>query len=163
MGFAGQISWLTFSEFVCILGLHFKKVLDDLQRMESSAGDYLNSNMNTIDAKTVTPDGIRAAQRLFVSVTELGDCLLSLAPDKSNRGSRNSGEDDIDDDASQESDINGRRKALVAQGMDSVKAAINGILETIDPPPLHTIFGLDVLRGSSLRKCISGMLMNDNE
>ena len=129
-----------------------KKVLDDLQRLESSAGDYLNSSMNTIDAKTVTPDGIRAAQRLFVSVSELGDCLLSLAPDKSNRGGRNSGEDDSDDDASQESEINGRRKPLVAQGMDSVKAAINGILETIDPPPLHTIFGLDVLRGALLSR-----------
>jgi len=128
-----------------------KKVLDDLERLESSAGDYLNSSMNTIDAKTVTPDGIRAAQRLFVSVTELGDCLLSLA-DSSTGGGRNSGEDDGDDDASQESEINGRRKPVLTQGLDSVKAAINGILETIDPPPLHTIFGLDALRGSMLSR-----------
>jgi len=122
-----------------------KKVLDALERLEVSAGEYMNSTMDTIENKEVTPDGIRAAQYLFVSVTELGECLVSLEdPDSSDT-------DDSDND-SQENEMKGRRKSLVAEGMNSVKSVISGILETFDPPPLRTIFGLDVLRGSMLSR-----------
>ena len=122
-----------------------KKVLDALGRLEAIAGDYMKSTMDTIGNKAVTPDGIRAAKYLFVTVNELRECLLSLEdPDSSVA--------DDSDNESQESEMKGRRKALVAEGMNSVKSAINGILDTLDPPPLRTIFGLDVLRGTMLSR-----------
>ena len=124
-------------------------VLDDLERLEICAGSYLNSDMNTIVNNTISPDGIRAARKLFVSATDFADVVSSIS---SARLSQRSETETDSDDESQDSAIGGKRKSIIWEALDTVKSGAVAALEMFDPPPLKTIFGLDVLRGSFLSR-----------
>ena len=124
-------------------------VLDDLDRLESCAGDYLSSdNMKSYGTTTLSLDGQRAAQRLLVSITEFGECLDSIVPSGLIKRDGNASDED-----SEASDRRMRRKkSIVRQGFDNFTSMVVSTIEIFDPPPIKTIFGLDALRGSMLSR-----------
>jgi len=162
-------------------GLEFfhvlKRVLADLDHLEQSASDILNNttttnNNNNSNMKSpikkntkITLETYRAAQKLFISITELNDLLPNLALKSMNYSNKNDpSESNHDDDDSCDggggSSTGARastRKSMLSQGntiIAGIQSAIASIVSLFDAPPHESIFGLDVLRGTMLSRYV---------
>jgi len=126
-----------------------------------------NSNMKSPIKKNtkITLETYRAAQKLFISITELNDLLPNLALKSMNYSNKNDpSESNHDDDDSCDggggSSTGARastRKSMLSQGntiIAGIQSAIASIVSLFDAPPHESIFGLDVLRGTMLSRYV---------
>ena len=112
-------------------------VLENLDDLEKTSCDLLNSNnVNDIEGKTLSKEGVAATEKLIESLSLLGEKIIELGEKQDN-----------DDDS-----IDGLRKPILTQISETLTSSVGSIVESIDPPPQKTIFGLDMLRGAFLSR-----------
>lgn len=125
-----------------------KKVLDDLESLEASAGNYLRDPKKNSHG----PKGsIRVIQRLLVSTTEFSECLSFLRSSMRKHPDADT-YNDLEDDESQDSEFEINHKSFVTEFFENVKSALSSLIDILDPPPHESIFGLDTLRGAVLSR-----------
>ncbi|GFH45976.1 hypothetical protein CTEN210_02450 [Chaetoceros tenuissimus] len=111
-------------------------VLENLDDLERTSSDFLNSNINDIEGKTLCREGVAATEKLIESVSFLGEKIIELGEKQEN-----------DDDS-----IDGLRKPILTQISETVTSSVRSLVESLDPSPQQTIFGLDTLRGAFLSR-----------
>ncbi|GKY93056.1 hypothetical protein MPSEU_000273900 [Mayamaea pseudoterrestris] len=94
-------------------------------------------------------EAFAAASQLLVATTELRDCVQSLRPSAS---STNTDEENGDEEEDLSMDTMRRKFEEQGSFKDMVQNGISSVLSMIDPPPHHSIFGLDVQRGCMMSR-----------
>jgi len=127
------------------------KLMDEIESLESCASSYLNSDMKTLEHKTLSREAIRASQKLLIACNEFTDCLNTV--EACFIKSQDSGKaDDEDSEDSYSMQYRRNRTSAFGEAVASIKEGASTLIDMVDPPPFKAIFGLDVLRGAVLSR-----------
>lgn len=122
------------------------KVLTEINALETQGSTLLNNTGRFVPQDAVNDQVKKAAQVLHQDATELKLMLATGATDES------FGDEEDEEDVTMDS----VRRRLEREGggstWDQIKASAGAILPMLDPAPLPSVFGLDVLRGTLLAR-----------